>query len=157
MNNNDIAILEGFICLCLPPDMTWHKVNDSKVGLKWGLEEGKVGHEPRFDPCLATLVICSLSAMWAWWAQIWVQALMPDYSLNWTAKSSAIQGGKKLSMLQLAHPKVAQPKLGAFRPQVCLCWTALTSVKANSKLMPSWALSCVLANDWCYILPRDRH
>ena len=26
------------------------------------------------------------------WTQIWVQARMPDYSLNWTARSSAIQG-----------------------------------------------------------------
>ena len=25
------------------------------------------------------------------WTQIWVQAHMPDYSLNWTARSSAIQ------------------------------------------------------------------
>ena len=31
------------ICRCLPPNRTWHKVNDSKVGLKLGLEEGKVG------------------------------------------------------------------------------------------------------------------
>ena len=26
------------------------------------------------------------------WTQIWVQGCMPDYSLNWTARSSAIQG-----------------------------------------------------------------
>ena len=29
------------------------------------------------------------------WTQIWAQARMPDYSLNWTAKSSAIQGGQR--------------------------------------------------------------
>ena len=43
------------------------------------------------------------------WTQIWVQAHMPDYCLNWTARSSAIQGGTKASMLQLTHQKVARP------------------------------------------------
>ena len=42
-----------------------------------------------------------------------------------------------MSVLQLAQPRVAQPKPGTIRPQVCLCWTALASAKANSKLMPS--------------------
>ena len=51
---------------------------------------------------------------------------MPEYSLNKTAKSSAIQGvhrNKKKKKAcktdlrkQLAHPKVAQPKLGATCP-----------------------------------------
>ena len=40
-------------------------------------------------------------------------------------------------MMQLTHPKVVQPKLEAFRPQVWLCWVTAASVKANSKLMPS--------------------
>ena len=31
-----------FICHCLPPDRTWHKVNDSKVDYSVGLGEGKV-------------------------------------------------------------------------------------------------------------------
>ena len=37
---------------------------------------------------------------------------MPDYSLNWTARS-------KVSVMQLARPKVAQPNPGAFRSRVC--------------------------------------
>ena len=37
--------------------------------------------------------------------------------------------------MQLAHPKEAQPKPGAIGPQVCLCWTVLAWVIANSKLM----------------------
>ena len=74
-----------------------------------------------------------------------VLAWMPDYSLNWTARSSAIQrwqrcqccslltwkwpnrsrepfgllGMDHFSKLQLTHPKVAQPKPGTFWPQVC--------------------------------------
>ena len=51
---------------------------------KWGLGKGKFG----------------LSAMWddgpSWtWTQTWIQALIPDYSLNWTARSSAIQRWEK--------------------------------------------------------------
>ena len=46
--------------------------------------------------------------------QIWIQARMPDYSLNWTARSSAIQRRQ--------------------RCQWWLCWTVLASIKINSKL-----------------------
>ena len=35
-----------------------------------------------------------------------------------------------------AHPPEGGPA-EAFRPQVCLCWTVLSYVKVNSKLMPS--------------------
>ena len=37
-----------------------------KVGDKG---EGKVGNEPRFEPCWSMLLIVSLSAMWAWWGK----------------------------------------------------------------------------------------
>ena len=57
----------GFMCLCLPLDRTWYKIDDPKVGLMWGLREGEVGYEPRLERCLTMLVIGSLSAMWAWW------------------------------------------------------------------------------------------
>ena len=46
-----LLIKRDFICLCLPPEGTWHKINDPRVVLKWGLGEGKVGHEPRVEPC----------------------------------------------------------------------------------------------------------
>ena len=51
------------ICRYLLPDRTWHKVNDycGNVG------EGKVRHEPRFEPRWSMLVIDPPSAMWAWW------------------------------------------------------------------------------------------
>ena len=35
------------------------------------------------------------------WTQIWVQARMPDYSLNWTARSSAIQGWQRCQWCSL--------------------------------------------------------
>ena len=41
-----------------------------------------------------------------------------------------------MSIVQLAHPKVAQPNQEAFRPQVYLCWTMSARVKGNSKSMP---------------------
>ena len=41
------------------------------------------------------LVQCGLDEPnWAW-TQIWVQARMPNYSLNWTARSSVIQAWQK--------------------------------------------------------------
>ena len=42
-----------FICLYLPPDKTWHKVNDQKVGMEWVLRGGKVGTDtsPGLDIC----------------------------------------------------------------------------------------------------------
>ena len=85
----------GFICHSLTPDRTWHKVNDSKVGLLWKLREQGVRLDPRLERCWTILVIGSLCAMWnddpCWtWTQMWVQARMPDYSLNWTKRSSVI-------------------------------------------------------------------
>ena len=63
-----LAPLSPDICLCIPPDRTWHKVNDSMVDYSLDLGEGKVEHEPRLEPCLTLLAIGPLSAMWAWWA-----------------------------------------------------------------------------------------
>ena len=53
------------ICHCLPHDRTRHKVNDLKIDYSGGLGEGKVGHEPKLEPCWFVLVIDPLSAMWA--------------------------------------------------------------------------------------------
>ena len=66
--NRFILLIDVYIYRCLPPDRTWHKINDTKVGLKWGLGEGEFRHEQRFEPYLTMLVIDPLSAMWAWWA-----------------------------------------------------------------------------------------
>ena len=48
------------ICRYLPPDRTWHKINDY-IG---DLGEGKDGNEPRLEPCWYVLLIDPLSAMW---------------------------------------------------------------------------------------------
>ena len=48
--------------------------------------------------------------------QIWIRARMPCYSLKKIARPSAMHRGQRL---QLAHPGVAQPNLGAFRPRMC--------------------------------------
>ena len=47
-----------FICRCLPPDRTWHKVKSLKAGNKL-----------RLEPCWSMLLIGSLGAMWAWWGK----------------------------------------------------------------------------------------
>ena len=38
------------ICLCLPPDRTWHKVNDTKVDYNEGLGRGSSRTNPRSSP-----------------------------------------------------------------------------------------------------------
>ena len=60
--------VEKYICLCLQPDRTWHKINDPKVDYSGDLGEGKIGQEPRLESFWTMLVIGQLSAMWAWWA-----------------------------------------------------------------------------------------
>ena len=78
---------QGCICLCLPPDRTWHKVNDWKVCLKWGLEEGTGGQEWGLEPCWTLLLIGSFSAMWAWWAQLEMESGTNAWLyLNWKTK-----------------------------------------------------------------------
>ena len=39
-----------------------------------------------------------------------------------------------VTMMHLAHPKVAQPKLGTLWPQVYLCWTGLTGEPVEALL-----------------------
>ena len=110
-----------YICLYLPSDRTWHQANDPKVDYSGDLGEGQFRHESRLKTCWSSahFVQCGPDMPNRSWIQICVLARIPCYSLNWTARSSAIQKGEKLSMLHLANPKVAQPKPGAFRPQVC--------------------------------------
>ena len=76
-----------------------------------------------FKPCWSMLVVGPPRAMWAWWA---LQDLDPNlgpgtyacYSLNWSARSIAIQGGQRCQSCRFPRPKVAQPKPGAFLYQV---------------------------------------
>ena len=75
------------------------------------------------------------------WIQTWVQSRMSEYSLNWTTRSSAIQGRQRSQSYSSPTRRWPSRTWGAFRSQVCLCWTALASVKANSKLMPSASMA----------------
>ena len=90
--------------------------------LKWGQRGG----EGRARAKTRTLLVCAahwptncnvgLMSQEVSGTQIWVWEQMPGYSLNSTAKSSAIHRGQRL---QLVHLKVAQPKLEAFQPWIC--------------------------------------
>ena len=62
-----------------------------RSGRIWHKGEGKVGHEPRLEPCWTMLLQCEPDEPCRIWTQTWVQAQIPDYSLNWTKRSSAIQ------------------------------------------------------------------
>ena len=61
----DNVFSQAYICLSLPPERTWHKVNDPKVDYSGDLGGGNVGQKPRLEPYLTMLVIGPLSAMWA--------------------------------------------------------------------------------------------
>ena len=61
---------ERAIYLSLPPtrhDLTQGQKPEGRLSGDKG--EGKVGKEPRLEPCLSVLLIGSLSAMWAWWGK----------------------------------------------------------------------------------------
>ena len=90
----------NYICHWLPLDKTRHKVNDPKVDYSGDLGEGKVGTSRGSSPTAlywssAHLVQCGPDEPSWSWIQIWVQVRIPDYSLNWTARSSAIQGRQR--------------------------------------------------------------
>ena len=53
------------------------------------------------------LVLCGPDEPSWTWTQIWVQARMPDYSLNWIARCCAIQGVKAVN--DAAHPAEGGP------------------------------------------------
>ena len=72
------------ICLCHPPDRTWHKVNDSKVDYSGDLWNAQAlldfaGHRSTYY----NVGLMSLAGH------------MPDCSLNWIGRSSAIQGWQR--------------------------------------------------------------
>ena len=103
-----------FISHCLPLDRTWHTVNDLKVDYRgcWGKE--RLGWSQDSNPAvlcwsLAHLVQCEPDEPCRTWIQTWVQARMPDYSLNWTKRSSAIQCYQK----HYSPPKGGSAKTGS--------------------------------------------
>ena len=59
------------------------RLNDLKVDYSGGLEEGKVGQEPKLGPCLTMLVIGPLSAMWAWWAELEMEPNLGQGTYAW--------------------------------------------------------------------------
>ena len=61
-NNTEMSF---YICHCLPPDRTRHKVNDPKVDYSGDLGEEKVGQKPRLEPRRTVLFIDPLSVMLA--------------------------------------------------------------------------------------------
>ena len=115
--------------------------------------EGKVGHEPRLEPCwawgsLAYFVQCGPEPSWSW-NQIWVLERMPKYNWKWTARSRVIQWGQKVLVLQLAHPKVAQPNSGVIRPQVCHgALTIRHGCQTVSKLPSPYKCAQHIYEDW---------
>ena len=91
-----------YVCHCFTPDRTWHQVNDRKVDYSRGLGGGWSGTSWGSNPDGLYWSLTRLVQWWPdelnWpWIQIWVQARMPDYSLNWTSRFSAIQRGQRVS------------------------------------------------------------
>ena len=83
-------------CLCLRPDRTWHKVNDPKVDYSGAWRKGRSGSNRGSnlaELCKSSthLVQCKTDEPCRTWTQTWIQAGMPNNSLNWTKWSSDIQ------------------------------------------------------------------
>ena len=113
-----------FIYLCVLPHRNWHKVYDPKIDHSGDLGEEKAEYKPKLESCRTLLVIDPLSAMWAVLAQLDMDPNLGPGTYVWLklkldSKVQCYTRGTKVSMLQLAHPKVTQPKLVAFRHRVC--------------------------------------
>ena len=91
----------------LPPDRTWQKVNDPKVGLKWVLREGEVGLEPRLESCRTMQVTDLLRAMWAWWALL---DMYPNVSPSTDAWLLLKQDQETLCYTILVNDIIANPR-----------------------------------------------
>ena len=83
-----------------PPDRTQHKVNDLKVDFSGDVGKERSGTSQGLSLaglCCSSAHLVQCGPIEPSWSlnQIWVLARMPDYSLNWTAKSSAIQEGQR--------------------------------------------------------------
>ena len=94
--------------------------------LQWGLEEWKVGHESKLEPCWTMLVIGPLSAMWAWWAKL---DMDPNLGLGLIIAKTRQQGPELYKsdkgVSDAAHPPEGGPvEAGGFWPQVCH-WTLI--------------------------------
>ena len=76
------------ICHCLPPDRTWHKVND----YSGDLGEGKVGHELRLKPSWSVLLIDPLSAMWVSWGKQFHESKFWSGHICWVIAWTRQQG-----------------------------------------------------------------
>ena len=109
---------KSHICLCLPPDRAWHKVYDPKANYSGDLGRSWLGTSQSSNLaglCSSSthLVQCeSNEPSWSW-TQIWVQTCAPQGPVLY-------MGVKGVNNADHT-PNVAQPKLGALRPQVCHC------------------------------------
>ena len=99
------------------------------------------------------LVQCgSVGPSWTW-TQIWVQAHMPYYSLNWTARSSAIHGWQSCQWCSSSTRKRPSRNRGPFDLKSVMeqstvrhgCQTARWIVSEKSKTHHSLSLSLSLS------------
>ena len=104
-----LVAYQADICLCHSPYRIWDKVKRPEVQIIVVVEEGELCWSS------AHLVQCGPDELNWTWTKIWVGTWMPDYRLNLTARFSVIH---RCQIMQPAHPKVAQPSLGAFWSRV---------------------------------------
>ena len=83
--------------------------------LLWEFRWGKVGLKPSWSS--AYFVQCGPDEPRWSWTQIWVQARTLDYSLNWTAKSSAIQGWRRCQYCSPPTRRWPNRNWGPFGPK----------------------------------------
>ena len=79
------------------------------------------------------------------WTQIWVKARMPDYSLNWTATSSAIQGWKKIYYDAAIPTEIGSAEAGGLSASG-LPWSIDRSVRMLYSLLKNF---CTNLPDYC--------
>ena len=62
------AVVDIFVCHCLLPNRSWHKVNDPNVDYSGGWGKGRSGLSRDSNPAW---LCCSSSPTWRWLSQSW--------------------------------------------------------------------------------------
>ena len=94
----------------------------------------------------ASLVQCGSDEPSLTWTQIWVQACMPDYSLNWTARSRAIQGWQKCQWCSLPTQRCPSQSGGPFDLKFAIeHWPSDTDTRQSTeKPLHHWVSLCIV-------------
>ena len=151
-------VVTSCICLCLPSDRTWHKVNGLMVGFKKGLVEGKVRHELDFVSHLlaatywppAFLAIAALlsrsPSVWSWFSRWHLISktltptpelpVAPGYIIVWHSPASC-----ECHICTEFNPSTVKAIPWYLRPDATMPWLTAGPICYNCAVVGLWMSS----------------